>query len=108
MTIGELKHRITIQRLVTITNENGFTEENYIDYKEVWASIRNLYGKEFYEAAAIQKEKTVKFLIRAVDEIDETMRISFKGKTYDITSIDNIRYENKYIEIKTLEVGLSG
>lgn len=108
MTIGELKHRITIQKLVTTTNENGFTEENYVDHKEVWASIRNLYGKEFYEVAAVQKEMTVKFMVRATSELDETMRISFKGKIYNITSIDNIRYENKYIEIKTLEVGLSG
>ena len=108
MTIGHLKHRITIQKLVTITNENGITEENYVDHKEVWASIRNLYGKEFYEAAAVQKEMTVKFIIRATSDLDESMRILFKGKIYNITSIDNIRYENKYIEIKTLEVGLSG
>ena len=108
MTIGHLKHRITLQKLITTTNENGFSEESYVDYKEVWASIRNLYGKEFYEAAAVQKEMTVKFIIRVTSDLDETMRILFKGKIYNITSIDNIRYENKYIEIKTLEVGLSG
>ena len=108
MTIGHLKHRITLQKLITTTNENGFSEESYVDDKELWASIRNLYGKEFYEAAAVQKEMTVKFIIRVTSDLDETMRILFKGKIYNITSIDNIRYENKYIEIKTLEVGLSG
>ena len=36
------------------------------------------------------------------------MRIDFGGKLYDITFIDNIKYENKYLEVKALEVDDSG
>ncbi|KGM99580.1 phage head closure protein [Clostridium botulinum] len=108
MKSEELRHRIKLQVLETITNDNGFEEETWQDYKTVWASVSNLYGREYFAAAAVQAEKTVKFTIRYTDEIDASMRILFKGKQYNITSIDNIKYENKFIEIKAMEVDSSG
>ena len=108
MEIGDLRHRITFQSLVTTTNENGFEIELWIGFKETWSAITNLHGREYFQAAAIQAENTVKFTIRYTDEIDETMRILFKDEQYNIISIDNIKYSNKFIEIKAREVDGSG
>lgn len=102
--IGSLKHRITFQILVTAINENGFEVSEWKDYKTVWAKVLNLSGKEYFEAATINKEKTVKFIIRFIKDIDESMIIDFEGRKYNITDINNIRYENKYCEIKALEI----
>lgn len=103
MSIGNLRHRITFQKFTTIINENGFEIEAWQDYKIVWASVSNLSGREYYQAAAIQAETTVKFLMRYFEDINTEMRILFKNKQYNITSIDNKKYENKYIEIKAFE-----
>jgi SPP1 family predicted phage head-tail adaptor len=46
----------------------------------------------------------VKFTIRYLEGVDTTMRILFTGKQYNITAIDNIKYQNRYMEIKALEV----
>ena len=108
MNPGELRHRIKLQKLETVVNENGFEEEEWVDLKTLWASISNLHGREYFQAAAVQKENTVKFVIRYIPGIDTSMKILFKGKHYDITSIDNIRYENKFIEIKGVEVDSLG
>ena len=108
MDIGDLKHRVTFQRFTTVVNDNGFEEEAWVDFKTVWAKVENLHGKEYFEAAAVQAEKTVKFTIRFTKDIDESMRIMFQGKHYNITSIDNIKYANKFIEIKAMEVDSSG
>lgn len=108
MPIGDLRHIITIQKFTTVVNENGFEEEAWQDYKTVWASVSNLSGREYYQAAAVQAEKTVKLLIRYSQELDTSMRILFKDKQYNITSIDNMKYANKYIEIKALEVENNG
>ena len=89
-------------------NENGFETEEFIALKIVWASAANLSGREYYEAAAVQKENTVKFKIRAIPDIDESMKIKFKGMYYNITAIDNINYKNRYMEIKAMEVKGSG
>lgn len=104
MNIGDMKHRITIQKPVVIIDESGFERETWEDFKTVWASISNLHGREYFEAATVNAEKTIKFTIRFIDGIDNSMRISFKGKQYEITFIDNIKYENRFLEIKALEV----
>lgn len=108
MEIGELRHRITFQKLVSNPNENGFDIEEWIDIKTVWSAISNLYGREYFEAAAVQAEKTVEFTIRYLPDIDVSMRILFMDKQFNITSIDNIKYKNKFIEIKAMEVDSSG
>lgn len=108
MSIGDLRHRITFQKLTSDVNENGFEVEGWQDYKTVWASVSNLSGREYYQAAAIQAEQTVKFLTRYIEGIDTSMRILFRDKQYNITSIDNMKYENKHIEIKALEADSSG
>ena len=104
MEISHLRHRITIQKMLPKTNPNGFTEVTWEDFKMVWAAVSNLQGREYFAAAVVQAENMVKFLIRYVAGIDTTMRILFRGKYYEITAIDNLKYENKYLEIKAQEV----
>lgn len=104
MEIGDLRHRITIQKRTTTINENGFEVETWEDYKTVWAAISNLHGREYFAAAAVQAENTVKFTVRYLPNLDPTMRIRFRDKTYDITAIDNIKYQNRFMEIKASEV----
>lgn len=108
MKSEQLKHRITLQVLETAANDNGFELETWTDFKDLWAAITNLNGREYFAAAAVQAENTVKFTIRYTDEIDATMRIIFKEKQYNITSIDNIKYANKFIEIKAIGFDSSG
>ena len=108
MNPGELNKRITFQRLTITTNENGFEVEEWEDFKTVWAAVTNLHGREYFEAATVQRENTVKFTIRYTKDINTSMRILFQGKQYNITSIDNIKYKNVYMEIKALEVDKSG
>jgi SPP1 family predicted phage head-tail adaptor len=106
--IGDLRHRITFQKLTTSVNESGFEVETWEDVRTVWAAASNLHGREYFAAAAVQAESTVKFTIRYLPGIDTTMRILFRNKQYNITAIDNIKYQSRFIEIKALEVGASG
>ncbi len=108
MDIGSMRHRITILNAAKVSNENGFEETQLVEVMTVWASIKNLHGKEYFEAARIQKESMVKFVIRYVIGIDETMQIRFRDRLFNIESIDNIRYENRFIEINGMEVDASG
>ncbi|MCD8502943.1 MAG: phage head closure protein [Bacillaceae bacterium] len=108
MEIGSLRHRITLQKLTVSTNSNGFEVATWEELKTVWAAVSNLQGREFFAAAAVQAENTVKFIIRYLPEVDTTMRIVFRDKVYNISAIDNIQYKNKYMEIKAREVSADG
>lgn len=73
MNPGELDKRITLQRKITTTNENGFEVETWEDIKTVWAKVSNLHGREYFEAAAVQAENTVKFTISYLEGIGPSM-----------------------------------
>ncbi len=108
MRIGELRYRVTIQKLTTVTNANGFTEEQWFDFKTVWASKNNLSGKEFWSAMAVQSENTVEFGIRYAQFIDSmdtrAYRIKHGDKVYNITFIDYGEFRRTFVMIKTLEM----
>jgi SPP1 family predicted phage head-tail adaptor len=108
VAIGEMRYQITIQRITPITNENGFESESLQDFKTVRAAVTNLHGKEYFAAKAVQAENTVKFTIRYLAGVDQTMKILFQGKPYNITAIDNIKYKNRYMEIQATEVAADG
>lgn len=104
MNIGDMRHRITLQKKVDVTDADGFTTQQWQDVATVWAAVENLHGREYWEAASVQAENTVKFTIRFRPDVEQTMRILFKGKVYNILSIDNIKYRNEFIEIKAREL----
>ena len=104
MNIANLNKRITFQLFTTVVNDYGFEIQEWSDFKTVWAGITNLSGREYFAAMQVQAEKTVKFTIRCNKNINETMRIIFEGNNYDISSIDNIKYGNEFMEIKALAV----
>jgi len=108
MSIGELGHKIIIQKRVLNVDESGFEYETWQDFKQVWAAVLNLTGREYFAAAAVQRENTVKFILRYIKDIDTNMRILFDDKIYNITFIDNIKIKNRYLEIKAMEVGSDG
>lgn len=117
--VGDLRHRITIQKYTTIITDNGFDEEKWTDYKTIWASMNNLFGKEFYAAKAVQAENTIEFVVRyskdlgVLDSKEYRIKVlknkdadkeEYKYKFFNITFIDNIKYANKWLKIKAIEV----
>lgn len=100
-----LNKRIEIQRIMNVEDKNGITKSQYQPLKKVWASCNNLYGKEYWNAKEYGEESTVEFVIRykACTDLSSTDRILFNGKLYNISFVDNIRYQNEYLKIKATE-----
>jgi len=115
VNVNDAKHRITIQRLTITTNENGFSEEAWGDLKTVWSAVSNLSGREYFQAAAVNAEDTVKFTIRYLKDLDETVnaegkdttklfRVKFNNALFNITFVDDVKFEHVSMEVKTLLV----
>lgn len=111
MDRGELKHRITLEKLTDPkANENGFTIDTdaFVPFKTIWASINNLFGKEFWAAKATNSENTVEFIVRYSKDIEninsKIYRIKWNERYFNITFIDNIKYQNKWLKLKAVEV----
>lgn len=102
INVGKLNKRIDIQRKQPVCDINGVTKNEYLTYKKVWASVNNLFGKEYWNAKEYGEEQTVEIVIRynACKDIALTDRILFDNKIYNISFVDNICYRNEYFKIK--------
>ena len=103
-----LNKRITIQKFREKQDDDGFDTVGWEDYKTIWASINNLWGKEFYAAKAVNAENTVEFIVgysKGLSNINtKEYRIFWNNRAFNITFIDNIKYENRWLKIKAIEV----
>lgn len=109
INISKLNKRITIEVIDgTNTSKNGFDIPNWKPYKTIWASVNNLFGNEFYAAKAVNAENTVEFIVRYSKDLEKINskdnRIIWNDKKFNITFVDNIGYENKWLKIKAVEV----
>lgn len=105
MQAGEMRHRIEIQRLVKVV-ENNITTTEYRPLKTVWAKANGLYGKERWDEDIYEAERTTIFTIRHIACPDLTVkdRIFFRGQLYNITHIDNVLFGNDFVKVTAVAV----
>jgi len=97
--IGNLRHRVTIQKPV-ITHDNiGQEVESWQEVAIVWASIEPLSGKEYFNAQQVNSEISTKVCIRYMAGITSKMRIVFKTHIYNILSVINFEERNIYLQL---------
>lgn len=112
MNPGKLNKRILIQKRVCEVDENGFEVEFWQDVKTVWANMKNLNGRELIEAQGNNSKVTKKAIIRYTKCLDNSInpkvsldyRIMYKNNPYNLIYPDNLKEENKYIELLLEEI----
>lgn len=88
MNPGKLNKRITFQRKTSAKDDDGFENtQQYEDVISVWAGAKTISGREYYQAAAVQNEKQVRWIIRYREGLTEDMRIRFKSRIFEIKAI---------------------
>lgn len=100
---GDLRHRVSFLAQ-KITVEHGITKERWETVCTCWAAISPLSGREYFEAAAVNREDTVRFVIRFQKDITADMLLRFQGADYNIESILNPEMRNVRLEIMARSV----
>lgn len=98
---GDLRHRITVGRTATTTNENGYPEERDIVVCRVWASARDAGYREFFEAAAGNLEDVVNFAIRYRPDIESGMWVEFEGQRRENVQVSGFDHLHDFLLLKT-------
>lgn len=77
-------------------DKDGYPIDELIPIAEnIWAYYRQLSGREVFAAMTVNAQEEVVFEIGWRNDIDTTMKIQYKGNTYDITRIDDFEgYKN--------------
>lgn len=95
---GELRHRVAfLHRAVRVNS--GVVSEMWEPAFVCWASVEPIAGREYWQAAAVNRENEVRFTVRFRRDVDERMRVQFNSAQYRITSIVNPNARNVKLEI---------
>ena len=95
---SRLRNRVEFLRRV-VTVEHGISKERWETAFICWCGAEPLSGREFWEAAAINRENEVRFTIRYRKDVSAEMRIMLDGTVYDITSILDKNNRHEALEI---------
>jgi SPP1 family predicted phage head-tail adaptor len=100
MNPGELRHRITLQKLENVQDSFGQPVEQWNDVATIWASVKPLVGREFFAAETVNSEVTHKVRIRFRAGITPDMRIKFGTRIFQITAV--INYQERNVELQLM------
>lgn len=101
MNIGDLRHRITFQKLSSGVNDYGEPVSSWDDVKTVWSSVNPIVGIEYFAAETVQSEITHKIRIRYTTGITTDMRIKFNEDRY-FSIISIINYQERNVEFQLM------
>jgi SPP1 family predicted phage head-tail adaptor len=100
------------RRLITIEKRTlAFdAERNQVELWAPWKTLKaektQLYGSEYYAAAAQGEEQTVVFTVRKLDcltEVNTTdFRLTYDGRAYDIKQVDQLQDGGLWAKIKAI------
>ncbi|EXG84485.1 phage head-tail adaptor, putative, SPP1 family [Clostridium sp. ASBs410] len=104
MNAGAYREPITIEKSGYTEDEIGNQIQGWTEYYKGYAYMNNLSGSEYWEAAQMQAEKTVMFILRyhpLLGAMNTKMyRLMHRGNEFNIVSIDNVQYKNETIKIR--------
>ena len=95
---SKLRNRVEFLRRV-VTVAHGISKERWDTAFTCWCGVEPLSGREFWEAAAINRENEVRFTIRYRKGISAEMRIRLDATVYDVTSILDKNNRHEALEI---------
>ena len=106
MNAGAYRERVVIQKNSITEDEIGNKKPIWTDYFKGHAYMNNLSGAEYWEAAQTQSQNTVVFIFRYHRKLSlintKEYQLIHNGKSYNISSIDNVQYKNEIIKIRAI------
>jgi SPP1 family predicted phage head-tail adaptor len=100
LNAGDLRERISILRR-SITVRSGITTETWEVLCTVWAKAEPLSGRAYFQAAAVNRENSIRFTIRYRADVTAEMTVGWRGVEYGIESVVNPGGRNVALEILT-------
>lgn len=102
MKAGPLRHRGTIQHLVTGSPQLSASGESLAQWTalaEVWMSIEPLRGRELFAAQEHQSETEVRIRIRYRDDVTTQMRVLHDSKYYSVLAVIDSELRHRELEL---------
>jgi SPP1 family predicted phage head-tail adaptor len=100
MNPGELRHRIEIEKSVLVDNPNNEQEKQWTFFKKIWAKIDCVgNGRKQIQAGKESTSLNYEITIRFTKDIDNSMRIKYGSKIFNIDHVVNYKELNRELHL---------
>lgn len=104
--MGDYNQQFEIQEPVTTFDEKGDPSSEWKTFYGGYASMRALASREYWEAARVGAEDTVKLFTRwhpKLDKVDcKKHRLLWHGEAFDIKQVENVGYRGEEAVVKAV------
>jgi SPP1 family predicted phage head-tail adaptor len=87
MSAGDFDRLVTLQQKTQTRDANGGFVDTWGTLAEVFASVDDLAGREFWESRATNARTTTRITIRYRDDVTSALRVVVDGVTYEVTEV---------------------
>ena len=98
--IGELNKKIDIIDFDYGEDEIGQDVREEMSNQKMWAKVEQTESKETVKNLKNEAQEEKEFTIRYRKGIKKTMKIRYREKNYDITSIKNVDEKDQFLILK--------
>ena len=106
MQVGKARHKLTLQKPALVNDGGGGKIDGWEDVATVWARIEPISAQTIIRADKSQMETThIIDNMRYRADVSNGMRFAYKGRTFTIESVTNVKEANKELEIRAIEGG---
>jgi SPP1 family predicted phage head-tail adaptor len=102
---GRLRERITIQQPAETRNAIGESVQTWSTFATRWASVDGLSSREFLLQGQQQTEITHRVRLRYVPGMTSRMRIVWRGRVLEVTSLLEHRNRSEHEALCVEDVG---
>jgi len=101
--IGQLRHRVTIQRVTETRGTDGSVVQAWSTFANARAEIVPLSGSEDYVAQGLSASVVHRITTRYVTGVVPKMRIVWGDRTFEINSVRNIDERGRWLVMNCVE-----
>ncbi len=97
---GRLNQRVKIQARSVVRDAAGQETITWTDtFTNVPAEVMPLRGREFFAAAQVHQQQSIKALMRYKAGVDAADRLVWDGLNYDITAVIRLGGQKRWMEV---------
>ncbi|WP_426450664.1 phage head closure protein [Paenibacillus sp. S-38] len=103
MNPAKYNRRIQILQPARSEDNEGLPVFTWSEFLSLWAAVNPLRGREYFQAAAINQENTLRIEIRYRTGLTSEMRVRYAGKIYNINAIIDPNEAHRELHLMCLE-----
>jgi len=97
--IGDLRHRVTIERNDGATDVGGGTGEDWVLVATVWAQVEQFQSSPAAHAGRAAERFSLRATVRYRTDITAGMRLTYEGEIFRIRAVSDPEQRKRFLAL---------